>query len=317
MTDLIRYDAACKALAEAKAVDDVLDIRNQGEGLRAYARQAKNKQLELDATEIRIRAERRVGELMAAQRDDIGLATGAAGGGKKDGPRGSLVAPRDTRPTLDEAGIDKHLADRARKLAKMPDETFEAVIDVWRESSTNAQRVTTDVLATVAHVSQNTGDTEWFTPREIVERSRRVLGGIDLDPASTEAANAIIKADRFYTEADDGLHKPWAGRVWMNPPYAQPLISKFCERLVKSFVSEDVTAAIVLVNNATDTQWFQNMAGVASAVCFPCGRIRFWHPDKARATPLQGQAVLYFGTDVEAFSAEFNDEGVVLELVER
>jgi len=66
---LQRYDAACRALAEAKSVDEVKDIRNQAEAMRAYAKQAKNKQLEIDASEVRFRAERRIGELMAAQRE--------------------------------------------------------------------------------------------------------------------------------------------------------------------------------------------------------------------------------------------------------
>ena len=79
-------------------------------------------------------------------------------------------------------------------------------------------------FATLAHVGQNTGDTEWFTPPEIVEAARRVLGEIDLDPASTREANIVIKAKVFYTRHDDGLTKPWKGRVWMNPPYAHPLV---------------------------------------------------------------------------------------------
>ena len=95
-------------------------------------RQAKNRQLEIDAAEIRIRAERRVGELIAAQRDTEGLNLGASAGGKKDGPRGSVVDPRDTRPTLAEAGIDKHLADRARKLAAVPASEFESDLNEWR-----------------------------------------------------------------------------------------------------------------------------------------------------------------------------------------
>jgi hypothetical protein len=85
--------------------------------MQAYApRQAKNKQLEVDAAEIRIRAERRVGELMQAQRETEGLATGGEHGGR---PRidGSRSDPSIQRPTLAEVGIDKHLADRARKLA--------------------------------------------------------------------------------------------------------------------------------------------------------------------------------------------------------
>src|SRR5688500_12667898 len=73
---LALYDNACKALAEAKAVDEVREIRATAEAMRAYAKQADNRQMELDAAEIRIRAERRLGELMAAQGETIGKAAG-------------------------------------------------------------------------------------------------------------------------------------------------------------------------------------------------------------------------------------------------
>ena len=75
---LSRYDVACRALAEAKAVDDIVEIVGQANAVHAYARQAKNRQMEIDAAEIRIRAERRLGELMAAQKATVGVAKGPA-----------------------------------------------------------------------------------------------------------------------------------------------------------------------------------------------------------------------------------------------
>ena len=65
---LSRYDVACRALAEAKAVDDIVEIVGQANAVHTYPRQAKNRQMEIDAAEIRIRAQRRLGELMAAQK---------------------------------------------------------------------------------------------------------------------------------------------------------------------------------------------------------------------------------------------------------
>lgn len=159
------------------------------------------------------------------------------------------------------------------------------------------------------HVSQNTGMPEWYTPPEYLDAARNVLGGFDTDPASSEIAQKRVQAKTFYTVDDDGLSKRWSGRVWMNPPYTAGLVDKFLSKLLSHLELSEVTDAIVLVNNATDTKWFQGACGAASCVCFPSGRIKFLDPEGNPGAPLQGQAIIYFGSDAESFCREFASFG--------
>ena len=152
------------------------------------------------------------------------------------------------------------------------------------------------------HVAHNGGEQEWYTPPAILTVARRVLGTIDLDPASTPQANMQVQARRFYTLADNGLRHPWQGKVWLNPPYGTGVIEPFLRKLRYHLDTGDVPEALVLVNNATDTQWFHALAAVASAVCFPVGRVRYLSPRGVRSTPLQGQALLYCGPHPDCFT---------------
>ena len=161
-------------------------------------------------------------------------------------------------------------------------------------------------------VSHNGGNNEWYTPEQFIEAARRVLGGIDVDPASSEIANKVVKAEIFFTEEDDGLSQDWPeGRYWMNPPYAQPLMGEFANKYAVHMHAGG-SSGIVLVNNATETNWFQQIAGVSSVICFPKGRTKFLDPEGNPGAPLQGQAILYSGDDAQWFAEVFEEFGLVV-----
>jgi hypothetical protein len=99
--------------------------------------------------------------------------------------------------------------------------------------------------------------------------------------------------------------------VWMNPPYSQPLIVKFIEKLVEEASSRRVSEAIVLTHNSTDTAWFHAIEAVAAAICFTRGRIAFIDPRGQRCAPTQGQAFFYLGENASGFSEVFRRFGFV------
>ena len=138
---LPKYDAACRAIAEAKSLDEVKSIRDQTSAMAACAHQAGNKQLEADAAEIRERAERRLGEMIAAQREAGSLNPGTRLIGGGTGAGGFVADPPADLPTFKQLGIGKALANKARKASALPRETFEAALTERRRQFLKNTRV--------------------------------------------------------------------------------------------------------------------------------------------------------------------------------
>lgn len=141
---------------------------------------------------------------------------------------------------------------------------------------------------------------EWFTPRDIVAASRAFLGGIDLDPASCEAAQAIVGAQTFFTTADDGLSQAWVGRVFCNPP-SPP--RPWGEWLAAGVACGLVTRAIFVgysIETLSQSQgwrgWRLGEPGAPSIVCVPAKRPRYLRPDGTPgASPAHASAIFGFG----------------------
>lgn len=122
------------------------------------------------------------------------------------------------------------------------------------------------------HQSARGGSIEWLTPPEIL----RALGPFELDPCAP-ANRPWDMAARHYTLAEDGLHQPWAGRIWLNPPYGGDTWAW----LARLAAHGD---GIALVFARTETEGFHDCGwALADAMHFFRGRLHFHHLDGARA----------------------------------
>jgi hypothetical protein len=155
-----------------------------------------------------------------------------------------------------------------------------------------------------------TGNNEWYTPVEWIDRARVVMGSIDVDPASCEFAQRVVKATEWFDQERDGLAHPWRGNVWLNPPYSGGLIEPFIEKLVVE--RKNFAQAIVLVHSRTDAAWFHTLCSIADAMAFTRGRIGFYDKDGEQPSPPYGSVLVYIGDRPEEFEEVFRDSCFVL-----
>ena len=315
--ELVKYDAMVHAIAICESVDEVKDVRDKALALEAYAKQAKNFDAERKCATVRVRAERKCGELLA------GLE-------KNSGKRNDLTCFPEGKEVVSEykaARESINLSDKQaasfQKLAAIEEDVFEERIQAVLEEDSN--KPTASKIINNTRGTTGTGDNEWYTPKKYIDTARKVMGEITLDPASSELANQMVDADEFITQEMDGLETDWASythdgevyptKVWMNPPYAQPYIEQFMVKLSDECFCGNVSEAIALTHNYTDTKWFQYAQERCSAICFTRGRIAFESPTGEKAAPTQGQAFFYFGPNVDRFFREFSQYGFVVQRV--
>lgn len=129
---------------------------------------------------------------------------------------------------------------------------------------------------------------EWLTPPELLGK----LGAFDLDPCSP-INRPWATAGQHYTVLDDGLKKPWRGRVWCNPPYGAEA-ARWLARLA------DHGDGIALIFARTETAaWVEHVWAKADAILFIAGRLHFHHVDGTRAAANSGapSALIAYGVD--------------------
>lgn len=178
---------------------------------------------------------------------------------------------------------------------------------------------------------------EWYTPSAYVEAAREVMGGIDLDPASHEEANRIVKAKKFYTAEDDGLAHQWKGRVFLNPPGGKredghSLVALFWFSLMMAHRVGNVPQAIWIGYSLEQLQTMQSFCSTTPldySLCVPSRRIAFVEnaakqaerfaklrargkEPSERSSPSHGGYVCYLGDQPSKFVQVFSAFGKVV-----
>lgn len=156
----------------------------------------------------------------------------------------------------------------------------------------------------------SSASSEWYTPGPIVEAGRRVLGSIDLDPASSARANQHVHASRFFSDPAtggvDGLAPStrWGGRVFLNPP-SPP--REWWKRLVREVEAGRVSKAVYVAYSIEQLQQVQLWTPGVLDRCLVCvleRRVRFLRERDGQLVPGQqpthASAVIGIGLGDEA-----------------
>lgn len=143
--EMVKYDAMCLAISDCDQADEAKDIRDKALAMEIYAKQAMNTDAERKVTEIRIRAERRCGELLAATID-------RGGDRRSDSYATSL---KEQPKTLSDMGISPEQSSKWQKLAKVPDRQFEKAFASQTIPSTASIIRTISAPVEIVPMSQN------------------------------------------------------------------------------------------------------------------------------------------------------------------
>ena len=290
------YSEARAMIERVARVDEAKSIADRATALRSYATRAKDRELAVFATEIRMRAERKAGELLIDsklhnRRNAIGrrpTLVETLGNGSNQEPF--------KLPSLEELGVTKKESMLWQRVARQPEDVFETRIARMHNPG-------------FGPLFSSDSD-EWLTPKHVLDAVVSCLGGIDLDPCAAHQEPENVPAETRITKNGDGLAHPWSGNVFLNPPYGD-VVDFWCEKLVREWQQGCVDSAIALVAARTDTRWFRMFR--FAPVCFIAGRLKFRRPGKPAeelSAPFPS-AAFYLGQDKQKFIRAFMQLGEI------
>lgn len=147
-----------------------------------------------------------------------------------------------------------------------------------------------------AHLSLSS---EWYTPDVILDRAKQVLGRIDLDPASCDAANLRVQAVTYFTKEQNGLAQDWdqfAGTVFVNPPGDKrgSLPKAFWNKL-RSMANLD--CGIYVGFSLEQLRYLDGLGGASVAIIKQ--RVKYIRPDGSVGnSPAHGSFVACYGRNL-------------------
>ena len=144
---------------------------------------------------------------------------------------------------------------------------------------------------------------DWCTPPEFLDRVRRHLGIIGLDPCTND--NAVTNAMESWGIDDRSLFRSWEGYglVYVNPPYGD--ILTWAAKLAAEGGAMDRAEIVALLPSRTDTAWWHDyIVPTANAIAFIRGRLRFLGAPSSAPFP---STVAYWGRRITKFEMCFED----------
>lgn len=320
----LRIEEVRQLLAECKDVDVAKGIRDKAAALaRWYRSQKASKEIQNGAGEAKVRAERKIGELLEEQAETgQRQRRGDAGRAAANGPE-----PKSQPATLEEIGIDKHASARFRQVAAIPEERFEKALE--RQKSDPQGEVTTAGTIREAdrknpHAASRVGDEadrdRKFTPRALIEALHREFR-FTVDASSELRAPSAGVIGNLWTREDDGLEQGWQDeRLFVNCEWSAlpDWVRKTHEEVERGGCPLVVH---LMPGNRTEQEWWHKYVEPyrpdrgGSGVRVRCieGRINYGNPDDLEGEHSRGvgfPSILVIWEGERRRSPEFPEEVV-------
>lgn len=134
-----------------------------------------------------------------------------------------------------------------------------------------------------------TEDDEYATPKDLLRDLDRAVGGFNLGAASGAEDHYLIP--NTLTKEDNALLHPWAGKVYLNPPYSRKLIPRFVKKAYTQATHGPAEVVVCLVPVRTSADWWQEWAMRATTICYIDHRLKF--EGKEHHAPFDNAILVY------------------------